>query len=170
METENAVYFYGHVNVYGFMSNFYKCNFKDNIQTYMSSEQFMMYHKCMLFDASNVALLHRIMQSKQCAEIKKCGRQVRNFDPGVWEQHREDIMYAGLMLKFEQNPSIYAKLLATKNKMLYEASHYDHIWGIEMTADVAVKSNPSRYGLNLLGKSLMKVRQTLIDKDNISIN
>jgi ribA/ribD-fused uncharacterized protein len=168
MDTDTAVYFYGHTNAYGFMSNFYKCNFKDDVNIYMSSEQYMMYHKCMLFDSANVGLLQRIMQSKQCAEIKKCGRQVRNFNHNTWEQHREDIMYAGLMLKFEQNPSICAKLLATNNKMLYEASHYDHIWGIGMTADIAVKSNPSRYGLNLLGKSLMKVRQIIMNKELIS--
>ena len=50
METSDSIYFYGLINKYSFMSNFYKCNFTDENQiNFNCSEQYFMY-KCLMFD------------------------------------------------------------------------------------------------------------------------
>ena len=71
-------------------------------------------------------------------------------------------MLNGLRLKFNQNEDLKKKLILTNNKNLYEASPYDRIWGIGYTKTNAVKTDKSKYGLNLLGKALMELRSELI--------
>lgn len=46
-----------------------------------------------------------------------------------WEKVKEDIMYKGLMAKFEQHPLIKKKLFETDGKSLFETSPYDKYWG-----------------------------------------
>ena len=45
--------------------------------------------------------------------------------------------------------------------ILVEASPYDRIWGIGYSVSNAVKVDKIKWGQNLLGKCLMKVRETL---------
>ncbi len=162
METDDAIYFYGTNNKFGFLSNFYMCKFTDTINNYISSEQYFMYHKCMLFDCFNDKLLNKILTSNNNSSIKKYGRQVRNFDNKIWNEHKEDIMKKGLILKFEQNKDIQDKLLDTGRKILYEASKNDKIWSIGIDIKQVGKKEPT--GQNLLGKLLMDVREYISRK------
>ena len=159
METDNEIYFYGVNDKYGFMSNFYNTEF-ENVEgiIFNCSEQYFMYHKCLIFDSDNHKLLKKILIEKSAMNIKKYGRKVKNFDENVWNEKRYDIMLNALKLKFEQNEIIKEKLLKTKPKILYEASKYDKIWGIGFYANDAVNKNKNNFGLNLLGKALMEVR------------
>lgn len=159
METTDSIYFYGVKDKYAFMSNFYKCNFTDerNI-TFNCSEQYFMYEKCMLFDSGNKTLLDNILKETNPVQIKKYGRSVKNFDNKTWNACRYDVMYKSAKLKFEQNEDIKQKLIQTGNKILYEASKYDRIWGIGYFAMDAVKQPIKNYGQNLLGKILMEIR------------
>ena len=117
-----------------------------------------MYKKCQLFDPQNYKLLELILNEKSPSVIKKYGRQVKNFDENIWNQHKYKIMLDGLRLKFSQNPSIKRILLKTNTKNLYEASPYDKIWGIGYDAKNALNVDESKYGENLLGKALMELR------------
>ena len=74
-------------------------------------------------------------------------------------------MVNGLRLKFEQNLTIQALLISTENKILYEASKHDKIWGIGFYAEQAVQTNPNKYGTNLLGQALMVIRKELEEKN-----
>ena len=67
--------------------------------------------------------------NEDLTRIKKLGRQVKNFDPDVWQENRWAIVLRGNRLKFT-DPSLDNKLLRTDNKTLVEASPYDKIWGI----------------------------------------
>ena len=131
METETEIYFYNLKNKFDYMSNFYKTNFtdKDGIK-YICSEQYFMYHKCKTFDPNNNILLQTILTEKSATKIKKCGRQLQNYDDTIWKEKRYNIMLEALRLKFNQNEIIKQKLLETKPKILYEASKNDKIWGI----------------------------------------
>ena len=162
METEDAIYFYGHTgdSPYTCMSNFYPCQFVDDVgNTFKCSEQYFMYHKCLMFDADNTALLAAILGSRSPAKIKQFGRQVANFDNDVWSENRFNIMKEANILKFSQNDDIREILLGTNDKTLYEAAKNDKIWGIGYSADVAVRTPVAKYGQNLLGRVLMEIRE-----------
>ena len=49
-------------------------------------------------------------------------------------------------------------LLKTKDKLIVEAASYDRVWGIGFN-ETDAKNNKHRWGLNLLGKALMRVRE-----------
>jgi ribA/ribD-fused uncharacterized protein len=102
------------------------------------------------------------LSNKSPTKIKAFGRQVKNFDENIWCEIRYNIMLDGLRLKFSQNSIINNKLKATNNKILYEASKYDKIWGIGYSDYQAIYINPSKYGQNLLGKALMEIRSQIL--------
>ena len=52
--------------------------------------------------------------------------------------------------------------MGTGEQVLVEASPYDQIWGIGLSAEDADASQPEKWrGLNLLGFALMRVRSEL---------
>ncbi|KAI1503720.1 hypothetical protein F5X99DRAFT_406720 [Biscogniauxia marginata] len=61
-------------------------------------------------------------------------------------------------------PSFRAVLLATGDRELVEASPYDRTWGIGFSAKNAEQSR-EKWGLNLLGKCLMEVREEFRKED-----
>jgi ribA/ribD-fused uncharacterized protein len=158
METETEIYFYTLKNKFSYMSNFYKTNFtdKDGIK-YICSEQYFMYHKCKTFDPNNNILLETILRETSATNIKKCGRQLKNYNDTIWQEKRYNIMLEALRLKFNQNEIIKQKLLETNPKILYEASKNDKIWGIGFYDNDAIH-NKNKFGTNLLGKALMEIR------------
>jgi ribA/ribD-fused uncharacterized protein len=166
METENDIYFYGHKNEFGYMSNFYESSFIEYNTKFTCSEQYLMYYKCIVFDPLNDKLLNLIMKETSPGKIKKLGRQVKNYNDIIWDELRYNIMINGLRLKFNQNEMIKLKLKQTENKNLFEASVFDKIWGIGFNSVRAKSTNKERFGRNLLGQALMQVRQEIINKDN----
>jgi ribA/ribD-fused uncharacterized protein len=157
----NTVYFFGIKKEYGFMSNFYPCQFTIDGQQYNCSEQYFMKQKQEYFDPTNIELANKIMLETGPKKIKLYGRQVKNYDEKKWNLVRYGIMKRGLWYKFQQ-PELKEKILATGNKILAEASPFDKIWGIGITKENAVKINSKDWpGQNLLGKALMEVRDDL---------
>lgn len=121
----------------------------------------MMYHKALLFDDSDVAT--QILAATTPIEVKALGRQVKNFDEETWKENRYRIVKEGNILKFSQHLDLREKLLATKGKMLVEASPRDRIWGIGYGAKNAL-ANKERWGLNLLGQVLVEIRDEMLDE------
>lgn len=122
----------------------------------------MMYHKAILF--ADLMAAARILQCSHPRDAKAIGRQVENFDRDVWEQHREQIVFKGNMGKFlhpmNGSSELADKLLATGDRELVEASPEDRIWGIGYVASEA-DANRETWGLNLMGRALMRVRAEL---------
>lgn len=107
----------------------------------------------------------KILASDDPKKIKSYGRKVKNFDPEKWSKVSYDIVVDGNRLKFDQNDELKAILLSTKRTTLVEASPYDKIWGIGMTATQARKTSSEEWnGKNLLGKALTQVRNELNEK------
>lgn len=169
------IFFFGHLDRYGdkkYLSNFYPVNFTDGNITYNSNEQYMMYHKALLFNDEEIA--KKILETKDPKKIKRLGRLVKNFDEKIWNEHAENIVHKGAYLKFSQNEELKKYLISTNKAILVESSPYDKKWGIGMTAKDA-KNIPSfwftsaeqkpkedkRIGNNLLGKILMEVRNEI---------
>ena len=68
----------------------------------------------------------------------------------------------GNYYKFAQSTKFREYLLSTGDAILVEASPYDKIWGIGMTADEAKNCGIKQWrGINLLGFALMTVRDEL---------
>lgn len=164
-------------------SNFHPAKFEYKELTFISNEQFMMYSKAKNFkdEASAAKILElnatpiardfidgkitreQIVNNKDWADewnklmmsVKKLGRGVQNYDDVVWTNKREKIVLFGARLKFSQNEDLKQILLNTGNTIMVEASPYDKIWGIGLSAADAKKTDPTKWpGLNLLGHVL----------------
>jgi ribA/ribD-fused uncharacterized protein len=158
----------------GWPSNWHPSPFKIDGFVYGHGEQWMMAEKARAFkDAVRLDLILGVM-SRDSAGIptavktvtpracKAYGRQVTPFDATHWAGLSRDRLYVGLLEKFRQNPDLGAKLLATGNDIIVEASPTDKIWGIGLAADHPDATDPAKWkGTNWLGEVLMRVRQTL---------
>lgn len=144
----------------GYLSNWYPCSFKYGRYTYSSAEQFMMAQKAALF--RDYGVFFKILDTHDQSTIKKLGKQVSNYDDAVWSCLRGPMMRRGLRAKFQQNPELMEKLLATGNMVLAECAPRDKIWGIGLAVDDARIQDPQQWkGQNLLGTVLMEVRSDL---------
>ena len=165
METNTQIFFYSHSNGnYRCFSNFFPSEFIENNIEYNCNEQYFMKKKQELFDPLNIATSNGIMACRDPFQIKKFGRDVKNFNQGVWDGTKYEIMKQGLRLKFKQNPSLLNKLILTSTKKLYEASPYNKILGTGFNAITTLhKINyaENELGQNLLGKALEEVRDEL---------
>lgn len=146
---------------YGCFSNWYHAEFDYAGRHYENSEQFMMYHKVLMFHKYELA--DKIMQTSDPAKCKKiAGQKFAEFDSELWEKTCVAIVKRGVKAKFAQNRSILKILLNTGNALLAECSPYDKKWGIGIDIN-----DPQRFfvanwkGKNLLGRILMEVRDEL---------
>jgi hypothetical protein len=120
----------------------------------------MMASKARLFGDDDAVAAVLAAASPRAA--KAAGRAVRGFDEQAWAAARFNLVVAGNLAKFRQNPELGGFLAATRPKVLAEASPRDRIWGIGMAAGHPEATRPSRWrGLNLLGFALMNVRDQL---------
>lgn len=142
------------------LSNWWKSSYTAEGLTYSCTEQFMMAAKARLFGDEKI--FNEIMNTYDQKQIKSLGRKVHNFDENIWNKHKFTIVYYGNLMKFSQDPRLKNFLLNTGDKILVEASPYDKIWGIQMSADEYGVENPLNWrGENLLGFALMQVRDEL---------
>ena len=144
----------------GCLSQWWPVSFTVDGAIYASAEHFMMAAKALLFGDAEMA--DRIREAPHPRAAKDLGRQVRGFDEQVWAQRRYDLVVTGNLAKFGQHPDLRDFLDATGSRVLVEASPYDRIWGIGLTADHEHAIVPEHWrGLNLLGFALMEVRDQL---------
>ncbi|MGY0231040.1 NADAR family protein [Longispora urticae] len=149
----------------GCLSQWWPAPFTVDGVRYGTAEHFMMAGKARLFGDTETAA--RILDAGGPGAVKALGRQVRGFDQATWEAHRLEIVVAGNVAKFGQNPDLKTYLLGTRNRVLVEASPLDRIWGIGLAADDPGAADPARWrGLNLLGVALMSARDQLAAEDD----
>ena len=146
---------------YGCFSNWYHSEFDYAGLHYANSEQFMMYHKVMMFRKYELA--DEIMQTSDPAKCKKiAGQRFPEFEPDLWEKTCATIVKRGVKAKFVQNRNILKILLDTGNALLAECSPYDKKWGIGIDIHDPQRFAIARWkGRNLLGRILMEVREEL---------
>lgn len=102
------------------------------------------------------------MESNDPADAKKIMNELKSASSEPeWIENRHDILYCGLLAKFSQRQDLMRYLLASENRQLGEASR-DLAWGIGLTLMDPLVLSPAHWkGNNLLGKTLMEVRQEL---------
>ena len=163
---DNHVAFWG-----GAFSNFYNC--KIHVDTdwdgnkvdlnFNCSEQYFMWLKATWFHDYDIA--EKILQAKTPKEAKALGRQVEGFEEEEWTEIREAAMWNAVYAKFSQNEDLKTFLLNPdfNGKGFVEGSPIDGIWGVKIHYESPNIDDESQWnGLNLLGKTLDKVRRSLI--------
>lgn len=153
---------------YGFLSQWYPSTFTASPPTptgappltFLTAEQYMMYHKAILFDDQEIAV--KIALEPEPSKQRALGRKVRGFDGKKWNAKREKIVEDGNWWKFTRSKEgdLRKMLLETGDRWLVEASPYDRIWGVGYGAANA-EFHRGDWGENLLGKALMRVRDQL---------
>lgn len=149
---------------------FDKCSANANKTfSFHNCEQYMMFQKASLFKDDRIK--QKIIQEYNPKNIKKLGREIKNFNNETWNKYKEFIVYQGNLLKFSSNEDLKEKLLNTGNKVLIETSPFDAVYGIGL--DYYGRScslNKQQFdlfnvndwqGSNLLGFALMQVRDEL---------
>lgn len=142
---------------------------------YWTSEQYFMTQKAkahLSLNPVNQAILAMMYQksSFKGKDVKKLGRDLKNFDPKTWgsdpnNSAPRDAMAQACLFKFGQNPDLHKILDSTGDRLLVEASPYDKVWGIGLSCEDAVGSDPKTWGQNWLGEVLMWVREVLRNDD-----
>lgn len=94
------LFFWDENDTFGFLSNFYPSTITVDDKTFNCSEQYFMKKKQELFDPTNLVLATKIMNETKPKNIKKYGRQVKNFNDEIWNTHKENAMYSGIYAKF----------------------------------------------------------------------
>lgn len=159
-ETDEYVFFWSGPFSNWEPSTFYMMLGRSPVQ-FNCAEQAMMFMKAQFFNDTETG--KKILEAKSPKRQKELGRLVKNYDESDWVSVREYISQEFLLRKFFQNPKLLRLLRDTGNKHLVEASPYDAVWGIKMGIDKypAILDRSNWKGLNLLGESLMQVRQIL---------
>lgn len=153
--TDKYVFFWGSE-----LSNWYDCKFRYKNLTFFNSEQAFMWEKAVFFGDMDIA--EKIMKTPSPSQCKKLGRIVKDFNADVWLSAGYEVMIAVNLAKFSQRLILKDLLLSTGNKIIVEAIPYDQIWGIGLYHDDDRVLDESKWrGMNLLGKALMEVRETL---------
>ncbi len=162
---EEFYFFWGHTpkkeNVIdkSCLSQWFDRGFIINDIKYKNAEQYMMAKKALLF--CDKEIFNKIMNISDPHSVKKLGRKIKNFNEKVWNQNCENYVYEANMAKFSQNEDLKEFILSTTG-LLVEASPYDKIWGIGLSASDKRALNVETWkGLNKLGYILTKVRNDI---------
>ena len=134
-----------HQKEYHFLSNFFEADVTWSGLTYHSNEAAFQAQKC-------ITEKEKLLFTEYGPSMSKSmGRRVQ-LRPD-WEQVKVGIMEEIVRAKFNQNPELSEKLIATGNKVIVEGNHWgDTCWGVDTRIG---------QGENHLGKILMKVREEL---------
>lgn len=143
----------------GIYSNWFPSNITLEGMTFNCVEQYMMYKKALEFGDTETA--KKVMEAEEPREQKKLGRQVEGFDAEHWSKVRFERVIPAMREKFRSHPVLKRELLNSGDKTIVEASPLDDQWGIGMGADDPEILDESKWGLNVLGKMIMQVRDEL---------
>lgn len=85
--------------------------------------------------------------------FRRLGRNVKNFNPEVWNAQADKWMRAAMEAKFTQDPFAKKTLQAVSQFHLMEANPYDAKWGIKQNihADHRLARGENKQGKNLMG-------------------
>ncbi len=159
------IFFWKPKDKYGYMSQWYPAEMYVGGIKYANCEQYMMSQKALLFN-DNSKVYAKIMKEMNPHNIKDLGREVKNFDERIWNLHKYRIILEGNFAKFSQNEDLLEMLFDTEDAILAEASPYDRIYGIGMSADNPNVEDTTKWGENLLGNAIMAVRNMFLADEN----
>jgi ribA/ribD-fused uncharacterized protein len=123
----------------------------------------MTHRKGLLF-APNSPYTAAVLETTNPSALVKLSGQIPNVNESVWQRERIRLLMTGNWLRFTQDSSLKAHLLATKSRELVEADPHDKYLGVGY--DVAsAPINRAKWGSNMHGKVLMQVRKLIADSE-----
>jgi ribA/ribD-fused uncharacterized protein len=126
---------------YRFLSNFFVASIEVDGVTWPSTEHF---YQAMKSESVEV-------QEEVPGKAKRMGKTIKLRSN--WDEIKDEVMETAVHAKFTQNEELRAMLLETGDSELIEGNTWgDRYWGVDLESNV---------GKNMLGKTLMKVRETL---------
>lgn len=142
------------------LSNDHPSIFKYQDHTYQNMEQFLAHKRAKL--STQKHLIHRALKAKNPADAKAILNSLKDDHVEEWEENVEKWATEGIRAKFNQNENLANYLCNTGNLQLGEASRNEK-WGVGMDLDHKEVLNFQAWpnSSNLLGKTLMKIRQEL---------
>jgi len=150
--TDDYVAFFSDKSVF---SNGYDCWFNYDDRSVYSAQQALLYGKALLL--GDYSLAEKVLDTENTPMAYHNLNKQINGDTNLWETYRSRVMISILDDKFNNNERLYL-LKATGHRKLLLASPYDSIWGIGAGLSKVDTVWNSYTGKNLLGESLMKVR------------
>ncbi|KAL6160388.1 hypothetical protein ACJQWK_09587 [Exserohilum turcicum] len=128
--------------------------------TFSCAEQAYMFLKALYFHSE--LFCTSIMEARYPSQHKQLGRGVPGYDDAAWCLVRERVARVVNYCKFmdAENARMRAVLLGTGDAELVEAGRRDRVWGIGFYEWEAERER-ANWGLNLLGKALMSVRERI---------
>lgn len=150
------IYFWG-----GIFSNWASYGFVDPATKvcFNCVEQWMMYQKAITFN--DIASADLIMKTNNPKEQKAFGRKVNGYNDDVWLKIARNLIYIGIIEKFNQNKEIRDILLNETDELgIVEASPFDRRWGVGFSVLDAAE-NKDKWGTNWLGQCIMRARDEL---------
>ena len=161
---QDAVFFHLPEEPNGYLSNWFPSEFMLDGILFSSVEQYIMYRKCKLFGDETAAA--QVLATDDPAKQQRIGKGASGFDSTVWNGRKQTIAFRGLLAKFSQNISLRKQLLDTGKAYLVECAHSDVIWACGIRLNEKERLDISKWkGQNLLGFTLMEVREVLSGKE-----
>ena len=140
-----TIKFYKTNDPHGYMSNYKKARFFIYGRWWNNVEAPYQAQKCI-----NIAEYDAIHQAKTANDARLLGQKVKMRDE--WDVfHKDRVMHECCMAKFLQHKDLRDQLMATGDEELVEDSSVDWYWGCGKDGT----------GKNMLGKTLMKIRDEL---------
>lgn len=147
-----TIYFYKVDQPYGCFSNFSPHPINCAGKLWLTVEHYYQAHK--FLHSRDQWLMDQIHEVKTPEEAAAIGRNIKYEMRPDWEEAKQDVMWKGVLTKFQTYHDIREILLATGSEMIVENSPRDYYWGCGKDGT----------GRNELGKILMKIRQKFRDK------
>lgn len=142
----NVIKFYSVDQPYGEFSNFSLHAIKVDGVKYPTVEHFFQSQKFKGKEQES-----KIIKAKTPMKAAELGRSRRSKMVNNWDRKKENVMFRGVLAKFEQHPDLRELLLKTGDSKLVEHTENDNYWG----------DGGNGKGSNKLGGILMKVRKVL---------
>lgn len=135
-----------------------------NTVSFPTSEHIFMYYKAVCF--KDLSIASELLKTSDPKEAKRLGRKIKGFSEDIWQSYREDAMFTAVKMRAAFDSAYRQELISPlyQGKTFVEASPYDKIWGIGMSEDDPDVDDESKWrGLNLLGKTLGRLRDGILD-------
>lgn len=145
-------------------SQWFRSDFHEGTERFVSAEQYMMYRKATLF--GDAARARDILAARTPLAAMELGREVAGFSEAEWDAAKYEIVLRGNWLKFSQNPAAGDVLRGTGGATIVFAAGSDLAWGSGWSLlEHSRRAETGWPGENLLGEVLMDVRQLLRKAD-----